>query len=131
MDEQDTFEDAVDTSSVRSLTGRKSSTTVRPARALSSELDAVSDRSVSPGTKTTKPEVEEATEDVGSVEQSVEASQEVDGQRKSTRVSKRLSNTSLDIVNLDDEYAAQQKGTTRFPRCRDCSTGEHQNKLLI
>jgi hypothetical protein len=86
---QETFEDAVDNASVRSLTKRSPSMAKRP--------------------KAEKPEnIKPGNEDLVTREDDMSS---IEGQRKPAATSNRLSNTSnLDNVNLDDDSAPLQQG---------------------
>ncbi|CAJ2511749.1 Uu.00g073740.m01.CDS01 [Anthostomella pinea] len=91
----DTFEDAVDTGSVRSLTKRSVSQS-KPSRPMSSETDATSEAPDSPPVQ--------AKVNVDMVDEKEETTQQVNGSAtESTKTSKRLSNASLDNVDLGDE----------------------------
>jgi hypothetical protein len=100
---QDNFEDAVDTTSVRSLTGRKTSNTEKTSRLSAGPGDARS-RSVSPGTRPSS-----KVEAVNGDEKAVTESQEDGPQEKPPQLPTRISAASLDNVNLD-EAAVDRKG---------------------
>ncbi|ORY64157.1 GTPase activating protein [Pseudomassariella vexata] len=91
--ETDNFEDAVDTGSVRSLTGRKAST-IKPIRPVSSDTQPQSDASSSP--------IESVNEDAIADAEPTKGEQENGTQIGAAHMSDRLSNASLDEVKLDD-----------------------------
>ncbi|KAI0124829.1 GTPase-activating protein GYP5 [Xylariales sp. AK1849] len=98
--ETDTFEDAVDSTSVRSLTRRTSSAPKVPSRPSTADSD------ITTGPKGVNDTI---------VEADIEKESETDAQSQSARASSRLSHTDLDNVNLDDEAAAEQKEEQRPP----------------
>ncbi|KAI0506572.1 rab-GTPase-TBC domain-containing protein [Xylaria bambusicola] len=95
--ETDTFEDAIDTGSVRSLTNRKISQPKSPPSA-SVDAEGVPDALESPAVDIEKPNGHTAVD--GAVENTDDLSGTV--ATNSARTSKRLSNVSLDNVDLDD-----------------------------
>ncbi|KAK6080523.1 TBC domain-containing protein [Seiridium cupressi] len=109
--ETDTFEDAVDTSSVRSLAGRKSSSTKSVSRPTSNGSEATIEKN---GTGPTKEPAESATEEVETLKDELEAASDSEPESeaitKSARTSSRLSQTDMDVVDLGDE--APVKPTT-------------------
>lgn len=88
---QDTFEDAVDTAEVRTLTKRNPSM-VKGQPSKTGEAKAVEEHAEADADKDESIPIESGT--------------------KSAAVSHRISNTqNLDNVNLDDESAPQQQGS--------------------
>lgn len=108
---QETFEDAQDTASVRSLTGRKASVAGQPAVQSKSELEEafkkIRGRSGATAAEQEKPKVTSADE---KQQQQQQQDKQPNGQRKSSAISiHRISDNSndqLDSVSLDDEAAA-------------------------
>ncbi|KAL2759359.1 hypothetical protein ACRALDRAFT_1047271 [Sodiomyces alcalophilus JCM 7366] len=106
--ENDTFEDAVDTTEVRSLTKRTPS--VSPQQPQAAAVDPVANTSEgSPGNPAEEEEKVVETEDKkdDKDEKSAGDSEEQEPEEKASSSSKRFSNTSnLDVVNLDDDTTA-------------------------
>lgn len=101
--ETETFEDAVDGGSVRSLTARKS-VSAKPSRPISGDASSVADTPSSPV------EDQVLENDHSNADESSMKEVEEDGSRRqSVAKSNRMSNASLDNVNLDDEVVEQQK----------------------
>jgi hypothetical protein len=112
--QEDNFEDVPESSSpdskspeTRSLTGRKASFKHDSQRSSVKTDTSTGNDDTTLATTTTSGD--------GAADEEVNETAKTDGAdddgQKSAPVSNRLSNTSLDVVNLDDEVVAEQKGT--------------------
>ncbi|KAI0161506.1 RabGAP/TBC [Xylariaceae sp. FL1272] len=106
----DTFEDAVDTGSVRSLTNRKASQT-RANQPSSPDAETVPDLPETPAEalKTIEPAAER---DAGTIDHTNDTLTDT---TNSTRSSKRISSTTLDNVDLDENVPTEQPKPSHLP----------------
>lgn len=133
---QDTFEDAIDTGSVRSLTKRSSSFN-RPRSpsmddsAADSDHDAVSHTTETPQVpKTTTDEKEEEQEEVfetPATEQENKSLHRISHASKASEAS-AFSAASLDDVSLNDNSTIGDTGTSRLPRAH-CSQANPPTRM--
>ncbi|KAI1842900.1 hypothetical protein JX265_012029 [Neoarthrinium moseri] len=109
--ETDTFEDAVDTSSVRSLTARKSSLTAKRTNRSSSAASDLTTPQDEPADHAEPERAPGSDSEIEAEELPVETKDvETSSEVQSKRASSRLSDVPMDTVNLDDEAASVEKG---------------------